>query len=63
MHRNDFGKKQESFHLNRYGYVREKEKQVYHLEIFLAICKISVKESCLYGIIDIRITPFLDDGF
>ena len=25
--------------------------------------KISFKESCLYGIIGIRITPFLDSGF
>ena len=25
--------------------------------------KISAKESCLYGIICIRITPFLEDGF
>lgn len=37
MHRNDFGRKEESFPLNRYGYVTEKETQVCHIENFLTI--------------------------
>lgn len=42
---------------------RERNAGLSFSNLFWQSEKISVKESCLYGIIDIRITPFLDDGF
>ena len=34
MHNNDFEKKSESFHQGRYGFLIEKEKQVYRYQIY-----------------------------
>ena len=42
---------------------RERNTGLSFSNLFWQSLKISAKESCLYGIIGIRITPFLDEWF